>query len=168
MLKSVNGNIDILAKKIPESAFVSASIAMSGRHATSLTKEIAAFERMRETLEAEHFGEWVVVHSENLVGTFSTFELAADEATPRVGEGPYLIREIGAAPFVLPASVLYGNCIDYLKVHAASFRSVSRVAGVADANAPRRADAPIPDAMMLRAAFRSTLSAWPQTTHVKV
>ena len=51
---------------------------MSGRHETSLTKEIAAFERMRETLEADHFGEWAVVHDESHVGTYNSFELAAD------------------------------------------------------------------------------------------
>ena len=79
---------------------------MSGRHETPLTMEIAAFERMRETLAADHFGEWVVVHNESLVGTYSTFELAADETTSRFGEGPHSIREIGAAPFVLPASAL--------------------------------------------------------------
>ena len=49
-----------------------------------------------------------------------------------------------------------GNYIDYLTTHhAARFRSISRVTGVANANAPRRAEAPIPNAMMLRAAFRS-------------
>ena len=45
--------------------------------------------------------------------------------------------------------------IIYLTMHQAAMVSISRVTGVANANAPRRADAPIPDAMMLRAAFRS-------------
>ena len=54
--------------------------------------------------------------------------------------------------------LILGPYIDYLTVHAASFRSVSRVTGVTNVNAPRRADAPSPDAMMLRAAFRSALS----------
>ena len=74
---------------------------------STLKKEIAAYECMRDDLEAEHNGEWVVVHDEQLVGTYGSFELAADEAVKRFGEGPYLIREIGAAPLVLPASVLY-------------------------------------------------------------
>ena len=45
--------------------------------------------------------------------------------------------------------------IIYLTMHQAAMVSISRVTGVANANAPRCADAPIPDAMMLRAAFRS-------------
>ena len=74
---------------------------------TTLKKEIAAYERIRDDLEADHRGEWVVVHNEELVGTYESFELAADDATQRFGNGPFLIREIGAAPVVLPASVLY-------------------------------------------------------------
>ena len=69
---------------------------------------------------------------------------------------------------LLPARALPGAraYIDGLTArHAASFRSVSRVTGVAGANAPRRADNPVPEVKMLRAAFRSAWSAWPQATH---
>lgn len=73
----------------------------------SLKKEIAAYENMRSDLEIDHFGEWVLVHDEELVGTYESFEAAAIEAVPRFGRGPYLIRQIGAPPITLPASVLY-------------------------------------------------------------
>lgn len=74
---------------------------------TTLKKEIAAYEKMRSDLETEHLGEWVLVHDEKLIGTYESFAATADEAVQRFGRGPYLIREIGAPPTTLPASVLY-------------------------------------------------------------
>lgn len=74
---------------------------------SELTKEIVAYERMRNELETDHLGKWALVHDEVLVGVYATFEEAAGEAVQRFGRGPYLIREIGAAPMTLPASVLY-------------------------------------------------------------
>lgn len=74
---------------------------------TELTKEIAAYENMRNELETDHLGKWALVHDEILVAVYATFEEAASEAVRQFGRGPYLIREIGAAPMTLPASVLY-------------------------------------------------------------
>ena len=73
----------------------------------TLRNEIAAYERMRNDLEVDHLGQWVVVHDEKLVGTYESVEKAADDAVQRFGRGPYLIRRIGAPPLVLPASVQY-------------------------------------------------------------
>ena len=73
----------------------------------ALAKEIAAFEKMRERLEAQHMGKWVLFYQEKMIGTFDTFNDAAQEAVKKFGEGPYLIRQIGARPQSLPASVLY-------------------------------------------------------------
>ena len=73
----------------------------------TLTDEIAAYEDMRNGLEAQHFGEWVVFHNQELVGTYKEFEEAASDAIERFGRGPYLIRQVGAAPMRLPASVQY-------------------------------------------------------------
>lgn len=72
-----------------------------------LSQEIAVYEGMQDRLEMDHCGKWVVVHEEELVGTYGTFEAAADEAIRRFGRGPYLIRQVGAGPVTLPASVLY-------------------------------------------------------------
>ena len=80
---------------------------------SELTKEIAAYERMRNELETDHLGKWVLVHDEALVGIYATFEEAAAEAVQQFGRGPYLIREIGAAPITLPASVLYHPVQDH-------------------------------------------------------
>ena len=74
---------------------------------STLTEEISAYESMQRTLEADHFGKWVVIHDKKLIGTFDSFESAAETAVERFGSGPYLIREVGAPPVTLPASVLY-------------------------------------------------------------
>ncbi len=72
-----------------------------------LSEEIAAYEQMRGDLEAKHLGKWVLVYDKNLVGIYDTFEAAADVAVRKFGRGPYLIRQIGAPPLTLPASVMY-------------------------------------------------------------
>lgn len=52
-------------------------------------------------------GEWVLIHNGITIGFFSSFEAAADDAVRHFGEGPFLIRQIGAEPITLPASVMY-------------------------------------------------------------
>lgn len=74
---------------------------------STLSKEIAAYDTMRSELEADHPGKWVILHDEVLVGVYEAFDEAASEAIQRFGRGPYLIREVGAPPITLPASVLY-------------------------------------------------------------
>lgn len=70
-----------------------------------LDREIATYEGMQEQLEAEHKGEWAVIHGEELVGTYPDFQVAADAAVRQFGRGPYLIREIGAPPIVIPSYI---------------------------------------------------------------
>ena len=74
---------------------------------TALSDEIAAYERMRNGLETDHFGQWALVRQEELIGTYESFESAADDAVRKFGGGPYLIRQIGTPAPSLPASVLY-------------------------------------------------------------
>jgi hypothetical protein len=73
----------------------------------ALETEIAAFERQRDELEKHYTGKFVVFHGEEFIGAFDTLNNAAAEAVRRFGRGPYLIRQIGAPPVALPASVLY-------------------------------------------------------------
>ena len=72
-----------------------------------LSREIAAYDRLRDDLETDHFGEWIVLHDERLAGTYEDFQDAAADAVRRFGRGPYLIRRVGAPPLALPASVTY-------------------------------------------------------------
>ena len=74
---------------------------------TTLDHQIAAYEEMRDTLEAEHHFKWVVFHSGKLIGSFESFQDAADTAVRRFGRGPYLIRQVGAPPKRLPPSVQF-------------------------------------------------------------
>lgn len=72
-----------------------------------LSDDITAFDRMREQLESKSLSRWAVVYDRQLAGTFETFDAAAREAVRKFGRGPYLIRQIGAPPARLPASVLF-------------------------------------------------------------
>ena len=74
----------------------------------TIEKEIIAYDLMREELEADHKGEWVLVHDEELIGLFETFQKAAVVASKRFGRGPYLIRKIGEGPLRLSSRVMYG------------------------------------------------------------
>jgi hypothetical protein len=64
---------------------------------------------MREKLETEHMGKWVLLHQEKLVNIYDSFDAAAEDAVRQFGRGPYLIRQIGAPPVTLPASVMYSR-----------------------------------------------------------
>ena len=74
---------------------------------TDLTKEIEAYKKMQPELEAKHTGKWVLIHDEKLIDIYESFEIAAESAVHLFGSGPYLIRQVGAPPMVLPASVMY-------------------------------------------------------------
>ena len=70
-----------------------------------LDTEVALYETLRPDLEQAHKGEWVLIHQGEFVGVYATFAAAGQVAVRRFGRGPYLIREIGAPPLTLPASV---------------------------------------------------------------
>jgi hypothetical protein len=57
-------------------------------------------------------GEWVLIHDRDLIATFATFDKAAQHAVATFGRGPYLIRQVGASPIVLPSSVLFPPAYD--------------------------------------------------------
>jgi hypothetical protein len=69
--------------------------------------EIVAYEKMQSDLESKHTGHWVVVNDSQLIGVYDTFEAAAEDAVKKFGRGSYLIRQVGAPPITLPASVMY-------------------------------------------------------------
>ena len=80
---------------------------MAKGEGTSLGLELETFERSKEELERTHAGKFVVVRGHDVIGTWDTFDAAASNAVLRFGRGPYLIRQIGAPPPVLPASIMY-------------------------------------------------------------
>lgn len=72
-----------------------------------IDKEIAAYERLAAQLERDHMGKWILMHNEKVVGMFESSSDAAVEAVTKFGRGPYLIRQIGAPPVIMPASVMF-------------------------------------------------------------
>ena len=79
----------------------------------ALSKQIEAYEEMRDQLEMDHFGEWVVFHDEQLVDTYPSFPDASRDAARRYGLGPYLIRQVGASRVArLPSSLQFGPIYD--------------------------------------------------------
>lgn len=84
------------------------SAVLSNRPAT-IDTEIAAYDAMKDQLEATCLDRWVVIHGGIVAGVFDDFQKAATDAVARFGRGPYLIRLVGQKPMVLPASVLYSS-----------------------------------------------------------
>lgn len=70
-------------------------------------KNIEAYEKIKQDLENEHMGEWILIYKTKLISVHDSFEEAAEEAVKKFGEGPYLIRQVGAPPVTLPASVMF-------------------------------------------------------------
>ena len=73
----------------------------------TLTENISAYEQIQNVLEADKLGKWVVFYDGNLVGDFEESHEAIEFAVENWGRGPFLIRKVGSAPFVMPASVQY-------------------------------------------------------------
>jgi len=74
---------------------------------TDINKDIEFFESIKEDLESKYMSKWVLIQDQKFVNTYDNFEKAAEEAVKLFGRGPYLIRQIGAPPIVLPASVAF-------------------------------------------------------------
>ncbi len=74
---------------------------------TVLTADIAAFDRMRSELEANHWREWVLFHDGEFIDAFADFESAAETAVSRFDAGPYLIRQVGAEPVQLHGGMVF-------------------------------------------------------------
>jgi hypothetical protein len=78
---------------------------MADHEAEILDREIAAFESKKAELERVYMGKFVVIHGGELIGAWDTLDAAAQEAVRRFGRGPYLIRQVGAPPISIPASL---------------------------------------------------------------
>ncbi len=77
----------------------------------TLQTELRAFEAKRAELERNHAGKFVVFKGDEFIGAWDTLNAAAAVAVAKFGRGPYLIRQVGAPPPSVPASVLFGSAI---------------------------------------------------------
>ena len=62
----------------------------------TLDENIAAYDAMRDHLELEYFGKWVVFYDEEFVGSYDESQDAAYAAMQRYGREPFLLRQVGA------------------------------------------------------------------------
>lgn len=72
-----------------------------------LRNDIAAFDRMKAELEANHRNQWALFHAGEFIDVFADFEAAASCAVERFDDGPYLIRQVGAPPIQLPGGMVF-------------------------------------------------------------
>ncbi len=72
-----------------------------------LKADIAAYTKMQAELEEKHMNKWVLFHNEAFIAAYDSFEKTAEDAVLRFGRGPYLIKQVGAPPLTLPASVMF-------------------------------------------------------------
>ena len=79
-------------------------------------KDMAAYERLRESLEKEHWGQWALIADEGLVDTFDEFEEAIEAADKWFGSDPCHIRQVGVEGEIQPSFLL----IDSAPCHAVS------------------------------------------------
>jgi len=80
---------------------------MGNMPVASIDDDIAVYEARRPELEAKHMGKWALVHDREIIAILDSFEETAEAAVEKFGRGPYLIRQVGAPPITLPASVMY-------------------------------------------------------------
>ena len=62
----------------------------------AIEMNISAYGHMREYLESNHPGEWVVFRGEKLAGTYKTRGEASKDAEMRFGHEPHLIAQVGS------------------------------------------------------------------------
>ena len=74
----------------------------------ALAAQIEVYERMRDSLERDHDGEWVVILDGEILDFFETGRAAAESAVAHFGYSPYLIRQIGRS-FVSPRLLERGH-----------------------------------------------------------
>ncbi|MFZ4500520.1 MAG: hypothetical protein ACOYMZ_03460 [Minisyncoccia bacterium] len=72
-----------------------------------IDEQIEYYNSIKETLESENLGKWVLIHNKQVIAYYDSFDEAARDSVSKFGNGPYLIRQIGASQVVLPASVMF-------------------------------------------------------------
>ena len=75
----------------------------------ALEREIAAYERDLPELLENFSGKYVVYHDDRRLGSYDSFENAANAAVAAFGMGPFLIRQVRPEQPVMPmpASIAY-------------------------------------------------------------
>jgi hypothetical protein len=72
----------------------------------SLEKELATYESNREALVGSALDKHVLIHGDEIVGTYDTERDAVNEGYRRLGNVPFLVRHV--APVDRPVNFLNG------------------------------------------------------------
>jgi hypothetical protein len=67
----------------------------------TLMKELETYERNKQTLLAEHEGKFVVIHSDEVAGTWDSYSDAYAAGCDRFGLEPFLVKQVLAKDKVL-------------------------------------------------------------------
>lgn len=79
----------------------------------TLDENIKVFISMADELNEHYNNKYILIYDGQFIDSFDTFNNAAQVAVRRFGEGPYLIRQVGApSEMPLPASIAYQPCYD--------------------------------------------------------
>ena len=67
-----------------------------------LLDQLKAYEAMKDSLEREHFGRWVVIHNGLLKGDYDSYESAeAAVDVMDINATEYLVKQVGAEPNII-------------------------------------------------------------------
>ena len=67
-----------------------------------LLDQLKAYQAMKDKLERDHFGRWVIIHHSTLKGDYDSYEsaeAAVDEMDIEATE--YLLKQVGAEPNII-------------------------------------------------------------------
>lgn len=82
-------------------------MAYLGKLEHPMIDQMKVYEEMREELEKNCFGKWVVIDGGQLMGTYETFHEARESAREKeLNPLNYLVRRVGVEP---PIIVSYGR-----------------------------------------------------------
>jgi hypothetical protein len=73
-----------------------------------LERELATWAKHQAELEKLHPEKFVLIHGDEVVNTYDTFENAAAEGLRRFPEDDFLVRQIKGQRLELPVAVIYG------------------------------------------------------------
>lgn len=62
----------------------------------SVKKQLLAYQSMKEELELDYLGKWVIIYEERLVGAHDTEDEACIDAVKRYGHSPFAIVQVGS------------------------------------------------------------------------
>ena len=62
----------------------------------SVKKQLLAYQAMKDDLELDYFGKWVIIYEEKLVGAHDKEDDACIDAVKRYGDSPFAIVQVGS------------------------------------------------------------------------